>query len=264
MTSKPHVIRASTITEAWLEALDKSVARGAPIFAPLVIVVEPTDFAADFVDNSIHATLNYALVKHSKWKLETTANTIFPHNLWSRCGSPTDLYDRYLRMLPRLKRLQPSNRHGTYFSRMIAFPTKNGTKNQLAHLVTAWSSNVRRSSAFQANIFDPATDHTLQLRRGFPCLQHVSFTSLGNGKFATIAVYPSEYLFDRAYGNYLGILRLSQFLGQQLDLQLVRITFLVGKAIPKGDNVRVGAIRDLVTTLRGSNSKSGLVTVHQP
>lgn len=251
MTSCPLLIRAPTITKAWIEVLEKSVARGAPTYAPLVILVESTDLVKNFVDESIHPELNHALVAHGKWKLETSANTIFPYNLWCRCASPEELYSRYLRILPKLKRSHPSNYYGTYFSRMIAYPSKSGTINQLAHLVNAWSSNVRRSSAFQVNIFDPVADHTLQPLRGFPCLQHVSFTYLGNGEFATVAIYPSEYIFDRAYGNYLGILRLSQFMGDQLSLRLVRITFLVGKAIPKGNNVRVSKMRDLATRLRG-------------
>ncbi len=251
MTSCPLIIHAPTITEAWIEVLEKSVIRGSPTYAPLLILIEPTNLVKNFVDDSIHAILNQALISHGKWKLETSANTIFPYNLWSRCANPTELYSRYMRIFPRLKRSHPSNNYGTYFSRMIAYPSKSGTINQLDHLVKAWSSNVRRSSAYQVNIFDPVTDHTLQPLRGFPCLQHVSFSYLGNGEFATVAIYPSEYIFDRAYGNYLGILRLSQFMGDQLNLRLVRITFIVGKAILKGSNVRISEIRDLATNLRG-------------
>jgi hypothetical protein len=98
------------------------------------------------------------------------------------------------------------------------------------------------------HIFDPAQDHTRQTRRGFPCLQHVSFTPLGSGKLAVLANYPAQYMFEKAYGNYLGLYRLGRFFADQIKLDLTQFTCVVGKALP-GDTPRA-TLRELVGNLQ--------------
>jgi hypothetical protein len=50
--------------------------------------------------------------------------------------------------------------------------------------------------------------------------------------------YGTQYLFERGYGNYLGLCELGQFAAQEMGLRLVRMTCVAGFAelgIPKGN-----------------------------
>jgi hypothetical protein len=42
--------------------------------------------------------------------------------------------------------------------------------------------------------------------------------------------YPKEYIFDRGYGNYLGLCRLGQFMANEMGLELAQMTCFVGVA----------------------------------
>jgi hypothetical protein len=129
---------------------------------------------------------------------------------------------------------------------MIQFGRRPPYVDQLSHILEI-AATVKRPTAYQLNIFDPAQDHTRQPRRGFPCLQHVSFTPLGSGKMAVVANYPAQYMFEKAYGNYLGLYNLGRFVADQLKLDLVQLTCVVGKALP-GDG-RKTTLRSLAREL---------------
>jgi hypothetical protein len=40
---------------------------------------------------------------------------------------------------------------------------------------------------------------------------------------AVSAYYPTEYIFDRGYGNYLGLCHLGEFMAHEMGLNLVRL-----------------------------------------
>ena len=69
----------------------------------------------------------------------------------------------------------------------------------------------------QASIFDPARDHVRQAQLVFPCLQHVSFVPQGTTLMVN-AFYATQQIFEKAYGNYLGLCRLGQFMAHEMGL----------------------------------------------
>ncbi|MCP4806702.1 MAG: hypothetical protein GY913_27700 [Proteobacteria bacterium] len=74
-----------------------------------------------------------------------------------------------------------------------------------------------RESALQICCFDPILDHTGAPQRGFPCLQQISMTRRDGG-FALHALYPTQHVFSRGYGNYLGLQHLGAFLEAQIGI----------------------------------------------
>ena len=50
--------------------------------------------------------------------------------------------------------------------------------------------------------------------RGFPCLTHIDLTLL-DGQLHCTAVYRHQFLIEKAYGNFVGLAALLQFLCQQ-------------------------------------------------
>jgi thymidylate synthase len=129
---------------------------------------------------------------------------------------------------PAIKKCK-NNRWGTYFRRLTAYgkPGNEDKVDQLEKILSTWDKGIRRHSAFQASVFDPYQDHRSTPYLGFPCLQQVVFHTNGsNGSegLEVMAFYANQILLEKAYGNYLGLYRLGQFMAGEMGLKLIGIT----------------------------------------
>ncbi|GIH89894.1 hypothetical protein ACFFMN_12160 [Planobispora siamensis] len=205
--------------------------------------------------------------------IETVANTIFPARLAATSSSPEELVRRYGEMYERLRRIDQGNRYGTYFGRIVAYPTHKGPIDQL----TAVIARIRRqaagrgpmSAAYEMDVAHPDdATHPEDLAgpaglesgqdtwstpvhiagtdngyRGFPCLSHCSFQLEHGSVLHAVALYRSHYMVDRAYGNYLGLGRLLAYMAQQAQVQPGSLTVIAGHAQIEKD---LRAIRPLI------------------
>jgi len=175
----------------------------------------------------LRAVMNELLQSTGRATVETVANTIFPNSLWNPSGDRQDLFRRYRKILPALRRHPQNRRRGLYFERLIGYPSgdgKAGTNNQLDHIIETFARGNHRRSALQAAIFYPPADLNHARQQGFPCLQQVAFAHCQSGRALTItAFYAMQYLFKRAYGNYLGLARLGEFMAHEMGLKLERV-----------------------------------------
>ncbi len=71
----------------------------------------------------------------------------------------------------------------------------------------------------QATTFDPGRDHVADARLIFPCLQQVSFVPTKEGLVVN-AFYATQQIFDKAYGNYLGLAQLGAFMAHEMGMPL--------------------------------------------
>ena len=132
-----------------------------------------------------------------------------------------------------------ANGRGMYFERMVMYGRGRCDGNQLEWILSQFNSRkgVRRSM-FQATTFDPGRDHVTSAQLGFPCLQQVSFEPTPAG-LVTNAFYATQQIFDKAYGNYLGLAQLGAFMAREMGMSLARLNVMVGVAklerIPKSD-----------------------------
>ena len=168
-----------------------------------------------------------------------------------RHGFPYRLPQRYRRIMPRVLR-DRRNRYGVYFQRLIAYghdDTYNGGVNQLEHVIQTWRGGNHRRSALQAAIFDPTKDHTNQRMRGFPCLQQVAFAPQDADGLMVTGLYATQYMFERAYGNYLGLCRLGRFMAQEMGKQLTQVTCVASPA--NGGNKTKSYLRELARDVEG-------------
>jgi hypothetical protein len=225
-----HYVESDNLSVAWGHALRLVCARGRSEVAPLIVAVTGFDDTGKVKENAvIRAALDGLLVAEVKQSIDTVANTIFPISLWDPMKNRSRLYERYLRIVPRLRKASPKNRHGIYFERMLTNgPT--GQENQLEFAIGTYLARegVRRS-VLQIGVFDPNLDHSAAAQRGFPCLQHVTFAPTDEG-LCVNAFYATQYLAERAYGNYVGLCRLGRFVAHELALPLVRLTCVTGIA----------------------------------
>jgi len=227
MPSEVHYIERVRLSDAWLDVM-RNLAHKSEV-APLIVSV--TGFHDSVVDEDIavRRQLDALLHKLGHPSCHTVANTIFPEALWNPSAPRSQLFDRYSRILPRVRSASTKNRFGTYFERLITGgPAEHS--NQLDFVLATFSSHsgVRRS-VLQLSVFDARRDHTRAARRGFPCLQHVTFAPHGDG-IAVNAFYAVQFMGERAYGNYLGICRLGRFVAHELHRPLSRMTCVTGIA----------------------------------
>jgi hypothetical protein len=253
MVEPPHYLVEEDLSRAWARVFLAVMEPGVDEISPLCVTVRGLDEGRPVEEPAIRQALDEALAAHGKLPVHTVANTIFPRSRWDPELGRERLFERYAKMLPMIKKADPRNRNGTYFERMMSFgPDKI---NQLEHIISTYARGNRRRSALQAVVFDPAKDHTDQPQRGFPCLQYVSFAPIGKTKLRVTGVYATQYLFEKAYGNYLGLYELGRFMAHELGLELTQLSCIA--SVAKRGDLSKKSLRGLAAELEALLSESG-------
>lgn len=225
-------IRSSSIDEVWVHAVQAACRSIRHEISPLVIVIDVGQNGPCSADTGVRPALDAALVASGCATTETVASTVFPESLWNPSNSRQRLFQRYMTILPTLRRYS-QNRRGLYFERLINYPGTKGAvgKNQLDHIIETFTAGNHRRSALQAAVFNPLTDLNDSRQQGFPCLHQVAFAhNHERGALSVTGFYAMQYLFERAYGNYLGLLRLGRFMAQEMGLTLESVACIAAVA----------------------------------
>ena len=181
-------------------------------------------------------------------------------------GDRDRLFELYRKTFPRLQAMnRKANGRGMYFERMIMYGCGPCDGNQLEWILSQYWEGVRRQSGIrrsmlQASTFDPSRDHVASAQLGFPCLQQVSFEPTPAG-LVTNAFYATQQIFDKAYGNYLGLAQLGAFMAHEMAIPLARLNVMVGVAKLNRINKSDPNLLPLVATARTLVSPS---TATQP
>jgi hypothetical protein len=238
MNTPEHYIEDNNLSFAWARALDPIIRGRAKEVAPLIISVTGFENGVPVEDPRVRLALDDVLGGLNLQSCDRVANTIFPQSYWNQSAPRSELFRRYAAALPRLRRASTKNRHGLYFERMITGgPPEH--PNQLDFVIKTYMARKgARRSGLQVGVFDPKVDQTAAALIGFPCLQHVTFApvTLANKEkgLCVNAVYATQYAFERAYGNYLGLCRLGRFVAHELHVPLVRMTCFTGLMLRDG------------------------------
>ena len=225
MTRGPVVIESESVSTAWALAFSEIADAPKHEIVPLVVCVTGFDENVVREDQRIRALLDTELRSHGMQSIRTVASTIFPSSLWNPNNPPQVLFERYARVLPRLHKCR-LNHNGIYFERIIRFHPKGALApvNQLAHVLATREAGNHRRSAYQLSVIDPTRDHTNQRQRGFPCLQQVSISPMNESELSVTGFYATQTLFERAYGNYIGLCELGRFFAHEWGRELTRVT----------------------------------------
>lgn len=222
----PVVVEGTNLSEAWQNILALLIKSGKGEISPLVLTL--TDFSET---DTIRVALDNALKAKGKMpSIATVSETIFPQSVYKLAGYDRQkLYTMYKKNLPRIKKLNASNRNGTYFSRLIAFGPEEKPVNQVEIIISALKGpKGPRRSKLQAGIFDPTKDHTNSQMQGFPCLQHVTFVKSSSGGLILNSFYAIQFFYKRAYGNWLGLINLGKFVAREAGLEFERFNCFIG------------------------------------
>lgn len=264
----PRIVEEHSVSAAWARAFLLTYDTPERQLAPVVVSVLGGSDSLPVANDPLRLKLDALLALHDRPTTEQTALTIFPYRIWIRRGRPNPEVFRTLcveRLFPRMKARHPSrNGHGTYFQRLMSYPDANTGTNtanpqpihQLEHVIALLSlqrTYKYRESALQLAIFHPKLDHSRQRQRGFPCLQQIGIAHGSKGSFGINAFYPTQQMFDRAYGNYLGLCHLGLFIAHHTSLRFDRLNCYIGCPMrgrpPKQD------LRDLAKASRALLSR---------
>ncbi|NKC11839.1 MAG: thymidylate synthase [Gammaproteobacteria bacterium] len=230
---EPVVLRETNLSHAWLRLLLRVLDCAGTEIAPLVLSL--SGFRTDGShpeDESVRRDLDRLLAQRGKLSSEDVAFTIFPQRLWRMSAGDRDrFFELYRKTFPRWRALNKKlNHRGLYFERLAMYGRGPCDGNQLEWILSEYGSRsgVRRS-LLQATTFDPERDHVRSAQLGFPCLQQVSFVPTAEG-LAVNAFYATQQIFDKAYGNYLGLTHLGAFMAHEMSLPLAQVNVMVGVA----------------------------------
>lgn len=230
---EPVMISDNNLSRAWSRLLLRVLDGAGTEVSPLVLSV--TGFDDDGVvpeDPAVRQAVDQLLKRKGRLKVEDVAFTIFPQRLWEMSrGDRSRLFTLYRATFPRWQAVnKKANGRGLYFERMVMYGRGPCDGNQLEWILSQYGSRAGvRRSMLQATTFDPGRDHVASAQLGFPCLQQVSFEPTTAGLVVN-AFYATQQIFDKAYGNYLGLAQLGAFMAHEMDLPLARLNVMVGVA----------------------------------
>ena len=237
----PTLIQDLNLSQSWLDVLEKFSQPNVVELSPLVVTI--TDFAEN---EHIRDVLDAHLINNNKQSIQTVSETIFPISLQKIFKNDRhSFYEEYLRNFKRIQKLDAKrNRRGTYFQRLIDYRGKDENVNQLENIITAISDEKNnRRSRYQASTFDPITDNLDGPYLGFPCLQHVTFYVTKEKGLVLNGFYAMQHIYEKAYGNWLGLINLGKFVSEELGITFERFNCFV--SIEKLDSLSKAEAKNL-------------------
>ena len=156
-----------------------------------------------------------AVSQNAKHRLNNIINTIFPYKLSMRVNNRNELYNTYLAIYNRSRRLR-NQKWGTYFERLINYPNSNRVgegNNQLENAIRALNSNSNCRNYITFHLTSANIESNAR-PMGAPCWQFGELVKNGN-RIDLIAVYRNHDYFYKAFGNFIGLSRLLQYICMQ-------------------------------------------------
>lgn len=229
-----RLVDSGNVSEAWLRAM-RTLGEDGGETAHLIVCLGPSVMECPAVTTALDGLLR---LNPKAFPIEKVAGTIFPREFYLPdrlgAGARHHLYENH-----RMARVIEDrwSRKGNYFDRMVRWPGRDGSHiNQLEKKINYYRDEVARGkrtcNAFEIaldnpdaaacagedddiRIYDPARDRS---PLGFPCLSHISI-SLSKRRLHMTATYRNQYFLQKAYGNYLGLLRLLNFLAREIGVE---------------------------------------------
>jgi ribosome modulation factor len=224
-------IFSNSVDGAWKQAVQMALNAPSHEICPLTVTIQRESEDEDWDDAEARQAVNKLLDEASRQPVEHVASTIFMKSWWNKNRPRDEYYRRYKKNLPKLRSFR-QNANGIYLERLINYPGELGKEglNQLERIIQMFNAGTRRRSAFQATPYNPSTDLKATPYLHFPCLQQVAFIPTRAKELTVLGFYPVHYLFQRAYGNYLGLVHLGEFMAQGMSLRLSRVICIAGVA----------------------------------
>lgn len=202
----PTIISSNNCLSAWQNASQHILQNGGSASNIIVEVENPCDFT-DFDKWVIDR--NPKSVVPTSDNIRHVINTIFPYGLAGFFTNRNDFYSCYKEIYVKSN----STSWGTYFQRLISFDKhfRTSATNQLEAAINALNGNSPQRNYI---VFHLSASHIDSNTRpmGAPCWHFGEITINDDRSLNLVAVYRAQYYFSKAFGNYLGLSKLLEFI----------------------------------------------------
>lgn len=214
-------IEADSISEAWLLATRYILNQNNAECNNLLVEINQPLNTLQNIEESYEQFCSAHNIKH----FTIPAQTIFPKKAYLNLNQDrAKLYRKYPRLHKVLK-----GKWGSYFGQMINWKI-NGAEtpsiNQLEQLISMLNNRNRTySSAYTIQITNPIDHFTYPI--GGPCLHYIllQLDRIDNRKIMNLlAVYRNHDFAVKAYGNYVGLGHLLEFICNETDYEVGKLS----------------------------------------
>lgn len=206
-----HTISASTCLDAWKDSC--TLILRTDIFNLIVEISNPS-----LIDQSWFDNYSPDIYDSNSNSLKEVVNTIFPYKQFVRNLPRATIYKLYKRAHKSTAR---SRRWGTYFLRMIEFGASQ--TNQLDKIIVSLAGARGKMSGTNFIHITSVDISSNVALRGAPCMQYVQFILHQTGEIDLVAVYRNHDYFSRAFGNFIGLSYLLQFVCRESGKNIGKI-----------------------------------------
>lgn len=209
------VVEERSALEAWRAGVRLLLESGNPLDNLITTILDPSSIdSAWLTDLSPHRYLA------DGDNIRDVVNTIFPRKLVERMPCRAEMYSAYLKRHDRAHRWR-RGRHawGTYFERLIRFPTNGNSQvdvNQLERVIgklRSWSH--RSTTGLVFHLSSPVLDSPRT--RGGPCWHYAELLWKPDNSIDLVAVYRNHDFYNKVLGNYIGLGLLLKFICDESD-----------------------------------------------
>ena len=213
----PYVVDSSSISRAWVEDCERLIISSGEARNLFVYIREPIT-----EDGEIRSRYDEFCRQEGLLLPKHVAYTIFPMGFASGRDA-VRLYRDYNKPGGLYERIKTS--WGTYFRRITYYEVDGEPVNQLGNIIEAINGRARLlKAAYTINIQKPAQECTRP--RGGPCLNYLTL-QLERGEpniIGMLAVYRNQDYSGKAYGNFLGLGRLLEFICRETSSRIGPLT----------------------------------------
>lgn len=270
-------IQANSPLEAWASIFLRVMERSGNTLPATTVSIQRPSHETVSQKHALIDQLDALLRSEGKPVVRESSGIIFPYTQWRCKGWHIDDLSRWYmnEFMPRLKGV--SAKHGkTYFSRLVKYTgvkqTASGYEvvavNQLETVIQFCKDAAKRGTHFresglQMALVDPAKDLTASARSNFPCLHQIGLSFDSEGGLELSAFYPTQFVVERALGNYLGLCQLGIFIASELEIPFVDFTCFI--ATPQRGGFNKGQLSGLKqTALSLMRENTTFLIPHQP
>lgn len=200
-----QIIPGTDCLTAWQAASNYIVQHG-PQNNLLLTIDSPCNFAnlATWIIDRNPKSIN-----PSADNIRHVINTIFPYRIASYIPNRHNLYQKYKTIYSKSR----NRGWGTYFQRLISFDNhfnSNGL-NQLEGAINALNGGSHQRSYIVFHLSARNLDSNVR-PMGAPCWHFGEITINDDSSINLIAVYRNHDYFNKAFGNFIGLAKLLEFI----------------------------------------------------
>jgi len=212
-----QIFTSNTCFDAWFAVSNMLLENGASDNL-LIEIEDPCNY--DNLNDWISSYSPSLITGNKQHQINNIINTIFPYKLALRTVDRKDLYSKYNSIYLRSRGMR-NQRWGTYFSRLINFPQNarpGASTNQLENSIIALNGNARSRNYITFHL--TAVNIESNIRPiGAPCWQFGEIAKGNSGELNLIAVYRNHDYFYKAFGNFIGLSKLLQYICEQTNCE---------------------------------------------